>query len=295
MICIGIGENDWAKAVPKALSIAASNRDISFRMMDLASLRVTFSDDETIVLDKSGKVVVTHLAPSLLYFKPAAAIALQALEDQGTRALNTVSAMQAADDKTLTARLLARNRIPQVPTHVIPLTISAMLEAFEGMGGETVFKRSHGGQGRWVRLAKSSTDVESIYNEFLLEGSAAIVAQPCINEFIGKTIRVIVTDGQVLASALRQTSLDWRSNIHLGSSQELISLTNAEKELAVSATHALGLGHSGIDLIRTNNGTKVLEVNACPDFTSMRALSKVDIADRVIEKTLTAKSLQEGD
>ena len=74
----------------------------------------------------------------------------------------------------------------------------------------------------------------------------------------------------------------------MGGIQKRVQLIDNEPALAITAAEIIGLGHAGVDLIRTNTGTKVLEVNACPDFTSMKDLSDIDIAQEVI-KTLLLK------
>ena len=154
--------------------------------------------------------------------------------------------------------------------------------------GGTVYKRTHGGQGRWVRLARDPSEIEAIYKEFVAEGPGEVIAQPFISEANGQTIRVIVTGGKVLAAALRTSEMDFRSNISLGGTQVKYTLSDFETEISLAATSALGLGHAGVDLIFTNEGARVLEVNACPDFTSMKEISDIDLAQEVI-KTLLLK------
>jgi ribosomal protein S6--L-glutamate ligase len=147
----------------------------------------------------------------------------------------------------------------------------------------------HGGQGRWVRLVKEESQVLTVYEEFTQEGTGPILAQPFIEAAQGESIRVIVTGGEIIASSLRRATDDWRSNISLGGLQERYELDSLEADMSIAATEALGLGHAGVDLIKSIDGTKVLEVNACPDFTSMRNISSVDIAEKVIIATLKAK------
>ena len=268
---IGIGINEWAKNLPTALAEACADLNIQYELMDLANI---------------SEVEVTHLAPALLYMKPAAFNLYRKLEGAGVKTLNSVAAIEVADDKSLTYKKLMAANIAQLSTQIVDLSLEAMQKSF--IAGGTVYKRTHGGQGRWVRLAKSTNEIEAIYNEFLTEGPGSILVQPFIEEANGQTIRVIVTGGRVLASARRTATMDFRSNISAGGVQEAIEITPAEEELAIVATSALGLGHAGVDLIRTNFGPAVLEVNACPDFTSMKEISEVNIAQEVI-KTLLLK------
>ena len=265
---IGIGVNEWAKSLPAALEAACRSLNVDYQIIDFTNL---------------PKVDVTHLAPALLYLKPQAQALYRELESQGVKTLNPASAIEIADDKAATYRALGDMHLA---TTIIDLDIDQMRSSF--LGAPTVYKRTHGGQGRWVRLANQSSEIESIYQEFLAEGPGEILVQRYVAEADNQTIRVIVTGRRVLATTKRSAEMDFRSNISLGGSQVRIELTPAESDLAIAACARIGLGHAGVDLIRTDTGTKVLEVNACPDFTSMKDFSDVDIAQEVI-KTLLLK------
>ena len=169
---------------------------------------------------------------------------------------------------------------------IIDLDLHQMQSAF--LGSPTVYKRTHGGQGRWVRLARDISEIEAIYNEFLSEGPGKIVVQRFVEEAKNQTLRVIVTGGRILAATIRTATMDFRSNVSAGGTQKRVQLLDAEPAIAIAAADLIGLGHAGVDLIRTNSGTKVLEVNACPDFTSMKEFSDIYIAQEVI-KTLLLK------
>ena len=233
---------------------------------------------------------ITHLAPSLLYFKPKAKEIYKELEKSGVTSLNPVQSIEIADDKAETYRVLKEAKVPQVDTEIIELSESTMRKYFEERKSDVIFKRRYGGQGRWVRVARKSSDISEIYQYFLEEGAGPILAQPMITEAQGKSIRVIVIDNEVVTSALRTSLNDWRSNISLGSEQVNYSLSREEAAMSISAIKAIGLGHAGVDLIQTKNGSRVLEVNACPDFTSMKEVSAVNIAEKVIAATLRTRN-----
>lgn len=287
-IVIGIGVSDWSPNVPRALKAAAEARGVAVREVDLVSLSTAIGLTDTRCVDRFGAVRVSHLAPTLLHLRPHAVLSYRALEQGGARPLNPVASVIAADDKGLTSLLLDEAGVAQVPTRIVPLEFEAMLDAFHSEGGACVFKRTHGGQGRWVRLARSEDDVRSALEYFRTEGPSAVLAQPVVEEALGSTVRVIVTGGRVLGATIRSASSDFRSNIALGSTQVATELSDEERALAIGATEALSLGHAGVDLLRTHSGPLVLEVNACPDFTSMTGLLTVDVAQVVIEQTLAA-------
>jgi ribosomal protein S6--L-glutamate ligase len=289
-IIIGVGLNDWAPNVAGALLKASKALGIQTRIIDVQTLSIDVADRQLSLKDKHGDVRVTHLSPTLLYMRPSALLAYRAAEEAGAIALNPVESVIAADDKGLTALYLARAGLAQVPTLIVPLTLKDMLEAFQSLNPACIFKRTHGGQGRWVRLARSEEDVRAIYEYFKQEGPSAIVVQRVVEESLGTAVRVIVTGGCVLGATTRTSHVDFRSNIALGSAQVETPLSKDETDLVTNATKALGLGHAGVDMLRTNFGSVVLEINACPDFTSMVDVIHVDIARMIIEETVAAKA-----
>jgi ribosomal protein S6--L-glutamate ligase len=276
---IGIGKNEWAQGVPHALAEYCQINGIPCQILDFMNIEEVDTSE------------ITHLAPSLLYFKPKAKEIYKELEKSGVTSLNPVQSIEIADDKAETYRVLKEAKVPQVDTEIIELSESTMRKYFEERKSDVIFKRRYGGQGRWVRVARKPSDISEIYQYFLEEGAGPILAQPMITEAQGKSVRVIVIDNEVVISALRTSLNDWRSNISLGSEQVNYSLSREEAAMSISAIKAIGLGHAGVDLIQTKNGSRVLEVNACPDFTSMKEVSAVNIAEKVIAATLRTRDL----
>lgn len=279
---LGIGFNALAPAVAVALERAAQSAGIVTRKIDLDSLSVGVAH-EISVEDNRGPVVVTHLAPSLLYWQEAAALGMQVLESQGVLALNPVDASLLADDKAKSSLRLHQASVPQVPTLIVGQDLASILEACLEVGFPVVIKRTHGAQGRWVRMARTVPEAETAFAELVADGPGALVVQPLIEEFFGRSIRVIVTGGNVVASSLRQGPPNTLvSNISRGGSQQAVTLTSEEVRLSIEASRALGLGHAGVDLMRTRGGAVVLEVNACPDFTSMSGVTSRNIEMEVV-------------
>ena len=276
---IGIGQNEWAQGVPQALAENCQIHGIPFQILDFMNIEEVDTSE------------ITHLAPALLYLKPRAIEIYKELERRGVASLNPVHSIEIADDKAETYRVLKEAKVPQVDTEIIELSESTMRKYFEEKKSEVIFKRRFGGQGKWVRVARESSDISEIYQYFTEEGAGPILAQPMIVEAQGQSVRVIVTDNEIVTSALRTSRNDWRSNISLGSEQIIYSLSHEEKEMSIKAVKAIGLGHAGVDLIQAKDGSRVLEVNACPDFTSMKDISPVNIAEKVISATLKTRNL----
>jgi ribosomal protein S6--L-glutamate ligase len=111
--------------------------------------------------------------------------------------------------------------------------------------------------------------------------------QPEVVECAGTSVRAVLTGGRLLAVTERRAAPpEWRSNIAGGATQRRTALSDEETRLVRDAAAALGLGHAGVDLLRTREGPRVLEVNACPDFTSMQPYYKTDLAGEVLRASL---------
>jgi ribosomal protein S6--L-glutamate ligase len=194
-----------------------------------------------------------------------------------------------ADDKAATAERLAQAGVAQVPTHICPDAKSRVLEIADMVGFPSVLKRTHGAQGRWVRRAYDPAGLSAAFDELMVEGPGALLLQPLVEETLGTSVRVIVTGGKLLAAAQR-TALDgeWRSNIAGGASQTPVDLDAAEEEMVLASARALGLLHAGVDLLRTDAGSRVLEVNSCPDFTSMLPCFKQNLTWAVLTASVPA-------
>ncbi len=267
---LGIVKNPYATNVPTQIVEAATELNIPVRVMDLPSLTVEVElDGKTVVSDSGGVIEVSILAPYLLFGYPTAVHALRILERQA-HTQNPINSVLVADDKAATAVQLSAASVPQVPSKLCALVLDRARTVAEEIGYPVVLKRTHGAQGRWVRRVENPDLLGSVFRELESEGPGTLIIQPEVAEFHGRSIRAVVTGGQLLAATLRTAAgNEWRSNIAGGANQHRIDLSWDEKKLAVDAVRALGLGHAGVDILRTARGPLVLEVNSCPDFTSM--------------------------
>ncbi len=282
---VGVFRGRWSRALPTALLDACAR-------VGVAALELP-GDDVHVVVDRSGVARVpgaervTHLAPAVMHLQPWLQVAAAAIEHGGAVALNPVVAAAMADDKAATAVALAAAGVAQVPTVVASDDPAVVAAAAAGIGYPIVVKRTHGAQGRWVRKVEEPGRLPAALLELAEDGPSALVLQPFITGAAGRTTRAIVTGAAVLAATERSAEIgDFRSNVHLGGQQRAVALDPEQRGLAVAAAGALGLGHAGVDLIHTPGGPAVLEVNACPDFTSMRPHTPADLAAAVIDELL---------
>lgn len=284
--CLGVSWNPIATNVPNALLAACRKLNVPYRIIDLRSLTTSVYPELT-VHDENGPIEVGYISPTLFYWQAQATLAFQVLEMQGCWMLNTVDAALTADDKAATALALTNAKVPQVATTAVASDFDQVKLAAEQYGYPIIVKRTNGAQGRWVRLARDSAELERATLELQEDGPGMILVQPVGAKRLGESVRVIVTAEAVRAATVRHAvGSEWRSNIAAGGTQAPTKLSTMERDLAIAATKAVGLRHAGVDLLRSSAGPVVLEVNSCPDFTSMTPYVKEDLAAIVVEQTL---------
>ena len=133
-------------------------------------------------------------------------------------------------------------------------------------------------QGKGVVLAETKKAAESVISAF--RGLRAnFLVQDFVKEAAGEDIRCLVVDGKVVASVRRKAQPgEFRSNLHQGGVAERVRITRQEREAAVRAARAFRLGMAGVDLLRSEEGPKVLEVNSSPGLEGIEKATSKDIA-----------------
>jgi ribosomal protein S6--L-glutamate ligase len=122
-----------------------------------------------------------------------------------------------------------------------------------------------------------------VMQAFYVEGVSFLV-QEFIEESAGTDIRALVVGGRVVASIKRQNlDEDFRSNTHQGGVGSAVKLTDEEEKTAIKAAKAMGLPICGVDMMRSNRGPLVLEVNSSASIKTPEAVIKRDVAERIIE------------
>ena len=149
-------------------------------------------------------------------------------------------------------------------------------------GAPLVIKLLEGTQGLGVVLAETNNAAESVIEAF--NGlQARVIVQEFIKESKGADIRVFIVDGVVVGAMKRQGKEgEFRSNLHRGGSADIIELSDDEENAALKAAKSLGLGICGVDLLQSDRGPLVLEVNSSPGLEGIEKATKKDIAATII-------------
>jgi ribosomal protein S6--L-glutamate ligase len=160
---------------------------------------------------------------------------------------------------------------------------SDLEDVIEQAGGTPlIIKVVKGTQGKGVVLAETKKAAEAVMQAFYVEGVNFLV-QEFVKESAGEDIRAIVVGGKVVASMKRQSlDDDFRSNLHQGGEGSPVKLTDEERRTALKAARTMGLPICGVDMMRSERGPLVLEINSSPGFGIEKVTGR-DVATKIIE------------
>ncbi|UGV41628.1 30S ribosomal protein S6--L-glutamate ligase [Methanococcoides orientis] len=224
--------------------------------------------------------VIPRIGASVTFYGTAV---LRQFEMMGVYPLNESVAITRSRDKLRSLQLLSRKGIglPVTGYASKPDDIKDMIKMVGG--APLVVKLLEGTQGIGVVLAETQKAAESVIEGFM-GVKANILVQEYIKEASGADIRCFVIGGKVVAAMKRQApSGEFRSNIHRGGTAEIIRITPEERSTAVRAAKIMGLNVAGVDLLRSNHGPLVMEVNSSPGLEGIEKATGKDIAGMIID------------
>ena len=197
--------------------------------------------------------------------------------------LNSSDGINRSRDKLRSLQILSRAGVG-LPTTSFAHSIQDINGLLEVVGGTpVVVKLLEGTQGLGVVLAETKKAAESVIGAFR-QLDANILVQQFIKEAGGSDIRAFVVGGKVVAAMRRHSAPgDFRANLHRGGAAEQVRLSQSERSTAVRAAKSMGLNVAGVDLLQSEDGPLVLEVNSSPGLEGIEGASGVDIADLIIE------------
>ncbi len=224
--------------------------------------------------------IIPRIGASVTFYGTAV---LRQFEMMGVYPLNESVALTRSRDKLRSMQLLSRKGIglPITGFASKPDDIKDMVDMVGG--APLVVKLLEGTQGIGVVLAETQKAAESVIEGFM-GVKANILVQEYIKESGGADIRCFVIDGKVVAAMKRQAKDgEFRSNLHRGGSSSLIKITPEERSTAVRAARIIGLNVAGVDLLRSNHGPLVMEVNSSPGLEGIEKATGKDIASMIIK------------
>ena len=228
-----------------------------------------------------GKVdaVIPRIGASNTFYGTAV---VKQFEMMNSYCVNTSDAIANSRDKLRSLQILAEAGINMPITGFASHTkdIEGVIESV----GSTplIMKLLQGTQGQGIVLAETRKAAESVMSAFR-QLDADIMVQEFIKESAGEDIRAFVVGNKVVASMKRTAPEgEFRSNVHRGGTMEKVQLTFEEEEMSVNASKILGLSIAGVDLMRSNRGPLILEVNSSPGLQGIETCSSIDVAEKII-------------
>jgi ribosomal protein S6--L-glutamate ligase len=282
---IAILSKGAANYTTKRLKEEALKRGHEVKVVNYAKCYMTIEKGNPVVYYK-GKilddfdVIIPRIAQS--YTKYGTAVVRQfEMRDVYTTAKSI--AITRSRDKLRATQLLAKAGVG-IPKTVFARETADFEDVIERAGGAPlIVKVARGTHGNGVVLAETSKAAKAVMQAFYVEGVTFLV-QEFVKESAGTDIRALVVGSQVVASMKRQSlDDDFRSNTHQGGVGKIVKLTPEEEKTAIKAAKAMGLPVCGVDMMRSERGPLVLEVNSSASIKTPELLTKRNVAAKIIE------------
>ncbi|WP_295899571.1 30S ribosomal protein S6--L-glutamate ligase [uncultured Vibrio sp.] len=236
--------------------------------------------------------VIPRIGSSITFYGTAV---VRQFEMMNTFCINESAAITRSRDKLSSLQLLSKEGIG-LPRTGFANKPDKIKDLIKNVGGAPlVVKLLEGTQGIGVVLADTDKAAESIIEAFM-GLKANILVQEFIQEAKGADIRCFVVGGKVIAAMKRQAGEgEFRSNLHRGGTAQLVKLTKEERATAVNAAKAMGLNLCGVDILQSDRGPVVMEVNSSPGLEGIELATGKDVAGLIfdfIEKKAQATALK---
>jgi ribosomal protein S6--L-glutamate ligase len=232
--------------------------------------------------------VIPRIGSSVTFYGTAV---VRQFEMMGTFSVNSSVAIVRSRDKLRSMQIFSRHDIG-IPKTVFanhPKDIDNLITQVGG--APCVIKLLEGTQGIGVVLAETKKAAKSVIEAFW-GLKANILVQEFIEEAAGADIRAFVVNGKVVGAMKRQGAEgEFRSNLHRGGLATSVKLSRAEKKTALEAAKAMGLNVCGVDMIQSNRGPLILEVNSSPGLEGIETSTKINVAAEII-KFIESKSIK---
>ncbi|MEI7818952.1 MAG: 30S ribosomal protein S6--L-glutamate ligase [bacterium] len=269
---------------PQRLKQAAKDHGHSVRIIDYTKCYCNIEKNNPMVFYRGKPLndldaIIPRIATKNQSFGSAI---IRQFEMMGVYSTTGSLAFLRARDKLRSLQLLARHGI-DIPITVFARRAKDVDSLIDAVGGAPlIIKLARGSLGAGVMLGETRKAAKSIIQAFYSQ-NLSILIQEFINESRGTDVRAFVINGKVVA-AMRRTAVgdEFRSNVSLGGTTEVIDLTKKQTNLAIRAAQAMNLQIAGVDILQAKRGPLVVEVNAFPGFEGIEGASGIDIAGQIM-------------
>lgn len=225
--------------------------------------------------------VIPRIGASVTFYGSAV---VRQLEMMGVFCVNNSVAITRARDKLRSLQILSKKGIG-LPITGFAHSLDEIKDLIKMVGGPPlVIKFLEGTQGIGVILVETTKAARSVLEAFL-GLKVNILVQEYIKEANGTDIRCFVVGNKVVAAMKREAKSpeEFRSNLHRGGSASAVIITEEERNMAIRSTQIMGLNVAGVDIVRSNRGPLIMEVNASPGLEGIEKTTKVDVATEIIK------------
>ncbi len=275
---------------PKTFSVvrlrdAAKAKGHNVRILNLSEFSIIVESHKPALLYR-GKpfprvdAVIPRIGASSSFFGTAI---VRQFEQTGIYVLNASYGLSIAHDKLRTLQILSRHKVG-IPLSCFVFNKADTAYALKTIGGApVVLKLLRGTQGKGVILADTDKIAQAMV-EALHAADQNVLMQHFVEESRGNDIRAFVVGDRVVAAMRRKAVGDeFRSNVHLGGETEYVTLDSHYEQTAIQAAHIVGLRVAGVDILESDSGPLVMEVNASPGLEGIEGASNIDIAAAIID------------
>lgn len=269
----------------KRLIEAAESRGHEVRVIDPLRCYINLSSKKPAIFYRGERLegfdaVIPRIGASITFYGTAV---VRQFEMMGVYVVNESQAITRSRDKLRSMQLLAGSGVG------LPITGFAHspddTDGLIGFIGKPpyIIKLLEGTQGKGVVLAETRKAAESVIDAFR-NLDAYFLVQEFIAEASGADLRCFVVGDQVVAAMMRKAKEgEFRSNLHRGGKAVQVEITKDECSVALKAAEIMGLEVAGVDLIRSNHGALVLEVNSSPGLEGIEKSTAIDVAGLIVE------------
>ncbi|MEJ5328069.1 MAG: RimK family alpha-L-glutamate ligase [Candidatus Bathyarchaeia archaeon] len=208
---------------------------------------------------------------------------LYKLERHGFLVINPAEAIEHCVDKYDILAILEDNGVP-VPRTVVTESVNEALKAFKELGGDVVVKPLFGSRGIGATRVVDAEVANTVFKAITFSHGVIY-----IQEFVPhgtSDIRAFIVGGRVIA-AMRRVADNWKTNYSQGARPVPITLDSALEEIAVKAANAIGCKIAGVDILEGPDGPKICDVNSQPGWKGLQMVTKVNIADEIVNYVLS--------
>jgi ribosomal protein S6--L-glutamate ligase len=264
---------------------AARQRGHETKVLNTMRFSIMVEQDKPALYYKARRLrpydaVIPRIGASVTFFGTAV---VRQFEQMGVFTLNSSHAISVSRDKLRSLQVLSRHNIGLAPTAFVRER-EGVLDAIRRVGGAPVIiKVLEGTQGIGVILADSPKVAQAIV-ETLQSARQNVLIQKFVAESRGRDLRAFVVGDRVVAAMRRVAQGDeYRSNVHRGGHAEPVSLTPDYERTAILAAQIMGLRVAGVDMLESDGGPKIVEVNSSPGLQGIEEATKIDVASAIIE------------